>query len=110
MRYIEPWAVIRNRLSDELIPKWEAAVLCFRDHKGSQELVRVFSAKPVGYKVLFGMQKSEECPYVYEATIGINPSELLPGVTGEDLKQQYLLKNLLTLVSNMQLGMERLVV
>ncbi len=70
MRYIEPGAVIRNRLSDELIPKWEAAVLCFRDYKGSQELVRVFKAKPVGYKVFFGMQESEECPYVYEAAIG----------------------------------------
>lgn len=70
MRYIEPGTVIKNRLSDELLPKWEAAVLCFRDYKGSQELVRVFNAKPVGYKILFGIQESEECPFVYEAAIG----------------------------------------
>lgn len=70
MRYIEPGIIVKNRLSEEQIPKWEAAVLSFRDYKGSKELVRVFNAKPVGYKVLFGMQESEECPFVYEAVIG----------------------------------------
>lgn len=70
VRYIEPGTIIGNRLRDKQIPAWEAAVLCFRDSRGSREIVRTFNARPIGYKVLFGMEESEEFPYVFEADIG----------------------------------------
>lgn len=66
-RYITPEAVMRNRFADRSCPVWDTVVICFRDYKGSQILVRKFDAVPLGYKVLYGIEEFEGAPMVYEA-------------------------------------------
>ncbi|MEF3305443.1 phosphorylase family protein [Paenibacillus sp. GYB003] len=68
-RYISPSVVMKNRFRQHPAPDWKLAVICFRDYKGSQLLVRTFGAEPVGYKVLYGMEEFEGSPVVYEADI-----------------------------------------
>ena len=70
MRYISPEGHLKNRLGDNPFPKWDAAVLCFRSLKGSRDLVELLGAKPVGAKILFGMDESSDLPFVFEATVG----------------------------------------
>ena len=51
-RFINPEKVVSARFESRAdIPRWDAAVICFRDLKGSQTLVDTFSAKPHGSKV-----------------------------------------------------------
>jgi len=58
MRYITPEQIMRGRFADGQRPDWSAAILCFRDRSGSDALVRELRAKPLGSKVLWGM---DEC-------------------------------------------------
>ena len=61
---------MRKRFEEHPKPQWDGAVLCFRDSKGSSALVQHLGAIAVGYKVLWGMEESTECPFVHEACIG----------------------------------------
>ena len=69
-RFITPNNLITARFkSDKERPKWDAAIISFRDHKGSTALVKHFNATPVGYKTIYGLEESEEMPHVFEAKI-----------------------------------------
>ena len=70
MRYITPELLIKHRISDQLYPHWSAAIVCFLGYENSQTIVRKFNAKPIGYKIFYGLDEFSECPSVYEATIG----------------------------------------
>lgn len=68
MRYLTPENVMKWRLK-EGIPAWKAAVICFRDLSGSKQLVEAFGARPLGRKVLYGMDECEAAPFVYEMIV-----------------------------------------
>lgn len=75
-RYISPEAVMKNRFQNNPRPSWDLAIICFRDYTGSQILVKKFGARPIGYKVLYGIEEFPGAPIVYQAemcgkTIGI---------------------------------------
>ncbi|MBN1815074.1 MAG: hypothetical protein JXA14_24785 [Anaerolineae bacterium] len=70
MRYITPEAIMRSRFGDNPRPQWDAAVLCFRSYEGSGSLIEAFDAKPLGYKVLWGMDEIPRYPLAHEFTIG----------------------------------------
>lgn len=69
MRYIEPEAIIKKRLDGKAVPRWDTAVLCFRDLAGSVELVSVFDAHPLQYKAFYGINSDFNHPGAYEAVI-----------------------------------------
>ena len=69
MRYITPEIVMRDRAAEGPAPRWDLAVLCFRD-TGSAAMVRRLGATPVGYRTLWGMQESDDCPFVHQVTLG----------------------------------------
>jgi uridine phosphorylase len=69
-RYIPPDALLRLRFGDAPWPQWDVAVLCFRGDGGTEALVRKLNARPVGRKVLYGLEESLERPFVYEARLG----------------------------------------
>ena len=48
------------------IPEWDIAVLCFRGAKGSAALVEAVRARPIGRKLLWGMEETAEFHSVYE--------------------------------------------
>ena len=69
-RFIEPETLLSARLKDEgAMPRWDGAVICFRDHNGSRALVEAFSGRPWGRKVFWGMNESSELPCVYTAEV-----------------------------------------
>ncbi|MBN1671509.1 MAG: hypothetical protein JXR37_10775 [Kiritimatiellae bacterium] len=71
MRYITPAHLFQTRFApDRPAPRWAAAVLCFRDTRGSQALLDVFGAEPLGYKAIWGMDECGERPFVYRARAG----------------------------------------
>jgi uridine phosphorylase len=70
MRYITPEVVMRGRFDEHPRPSWEIAVLCFRDRRGSQALVEALGAIPLGYRVFWGMERSDDRPFVYETSVG----------------------------------------
>lgn len=70
MRYITPEVLLKHRLGSRSRPQWRAAIISFLGHKNSQTLVRTFNAKPVGYKIFYGLDEFSESPFVYEANIG----------------------------------------
>lgn len=90
MIYIYPDRLVKNRL-DNLFPRWHSAVLCFRGRKSFHELVKAFSAEPVGYNVLYGQEQFTESPFVYEATIGTRENRyyLLPAAFGAVHKSRF---------------------
>jgi len=66
-RFITPQKVISARFEGEAeIPEWDIAVLCFRDRRGSAALVKTVGARPIGRKVLWGMEETAEFHSVYE--------------------------------------------
>jgi uridine phosphorylase len=69
-RYITPDTLLRLRFGDAPWPQWDVAVLCFRGDTGSDALVRKLNARPVGRKILYGLEESLERPFVYEARLG----------------------------------------
>jgi uridine phosphorylase len=70
-RYITPEVVMQSRFAEHAKPRWDIAVLCFRDSRGSEALVQALGATPLGYKVLWGMDEAVgERPFVHEATVG----------------------------------------
>jgi uridine phosphorylase len=68
-RYISPETVMKYRFQTNPCPSWDMAIICFRDYKGSQILVKKFNAAPLGYKVLYGIEEFEGAPVVFEAEI-----------------------------------------
>jgi uridine phosphorylase len=68
-RFITPEIVMKNRFQTNPCPSWDIAIICFRDYKGSQILVKKFNALPLGYKVLYGIEEFEGAPIVFEAEI-----------------------------------------
>jgi len=70
MRYITPDDVMRTRFDKHPRPEWDAAVLCFRVAEGSQLIINELGAKPLGYKVLWGMDEYPDQPIAHELAIG----------------------------------------
>ncbi|MBN1977234.1 MAG: hypothetical protein JW918_07520 [Anaerolineae bacterium] len=70
MRYITPEAIMRSRFGDNARPQWDAAVLCFRSHEGSRLVAQMLGAKPLGYKVLWGMDEVPAYPLAHEFAVG----------------------------------------
>jgi uridine phosphorylase len=75
-RFITPQSVMRYRFSENPVPQWETAVICFRDDRGSKTLVTTLNARPLGYKVLYGMEEFPGASFVYQAemagkTVGV---------------------------------------
>jgi uridine phosphorylase len=68
-RFITPETVMKNRFKTNPCPSWDMAIICFRDYKGSQILVKRFNAVPLGYKVLYGIEEFDGAPVVFEAEI-----------------------------------------
>lgn len=69
-RFITPEKLISARCENgEDIPRWEAAIICFRNLNGSQALVEALSAKPFITKVFWGMESTSASPYVYTADV-----------------------------------------
>jgi uridine phosphorylase len=70
VRYITPKAIVNKRFDNKNTPpKWDTAIICFRDIKGSYELVTALKAKPFGRKVFWGMEESKELPFVFSAKL-----------------------------------------
>jgi len=69
-RYITPETLLRLRFGDGPRPAWDTAILSFRGDTGGDALVRKLNARPVGTKVLYGLEESIERPFVYEAVLG----------------------------------------
>lgn len=73
-RYLEPSMLVRQRLGGgDGLPAWHAAVVCFRDRRGSAAMVEALGAQPVDRKVLWGMDASAAQPPVYSATVAGRP-------------------------------------
>ena len=69
-RYITPDALLGLRFGAGPRPTWDTAILCFRGDTGGEALVRKLNARPVGTKVLYGLEESRERPFVHEAALG----------------------------------------
>jgi hypothetical protein len=69
-RYITPEAIMQSRFGDNPRPEWDAAVLCFRSHEGSRLIAEMMRAKPLGYKVLWGMDEIPAYPLAHEFIVG----------------------------------------
>jgi uridine phosphorylase len=68
--YITPQKVIASRFGEgRPMPAWDAAVLCFRDQRGSQALLTAMNAQPVANKVLWAYEPAAGS-HVYEAKLG----------------------------------------
>lgn len=65
-RYVTPEVVMAGRFVDAAAPRWKAAVLLFRDQKGSGTLMRGLEAAPYGSRVLWGTRPA----LTHEARIG----------------------------------------
>jgi uridine phosphorylase len=59
MRYITPETLVKNRVRDNPLPQWFAAVLSFHGSTRSHPLIQEFNAKPLGYRVFYGMEESD---------------------------------------------------
>ena len=69
-RFITPEKLIRRRFDDEReIPNWDAAIICFRDQRGSEALIRALSGRPLGRKVFWGMEETVAQANVYAAEV-----------------------------------------
>lgn len=69
MRYITPESIV-GRFIAHPAPRWDIAVLSFRDTRGSATLVQRLGAEPVGYRCFWGLEESPDMPYAHQATIG----------------------------------------
>jgi uridine phosphorylase len=69
-RYITPEKLLAARFEEPWkIPRWDAAILCFRDKTGSDALVETLPAVPVGRKIFWGIEEADDLPVVYAAEI-----------------------------------------
>lgn len=69
-RFITPEKLISARCENgEGIPRWDAAIICFRNLKGSQALIEALYAKPFNTKVFWGMEATSAWPYIYTADV-----------------------------------------
>src|SRR5438067_12636277 len=69
-RYITPDALLGLRFGAGPRPTWDTAILCFRGDTGGEALVRKLNARPVGKKVLYGLEESRERPFGHEGARG----------------------------------------
>ena len=66
-RFITPQKVVSGRFEGQAdIPEWDIAVLCFRGPRGSSALVEAVGARPIGRKLLWGMEEAADFHSVYE--------------------------------------------
>jgi uridine phosphorylase len=65
VRYITPEILIRNRIGDNSLPQWFAAVLSFHGASRSHPLIQQFDLSPLGYRLFAGIEPSD----VYEADV-----------------------------------------
>lgn len=69
-RFITPEKLFAARFSESNPPpQWDAAVICFRDPKGSRFLVEELGGLPVGRQVFWGIQETPALPRVFESTV-----------------------------------------
>ena len=69
-RFITPEKLVSSRFENSAdIPEWDAAIVCFRDLKGSQALVEALAGEPIDRKVFWGMEATSELPNVYTAEV-----------------------------------------
>lgn len=68
LRYLTPASVMKERLKGGA-PNWRIAVICFRDLRGSKQMIDVLEAEPVGRKVLYGLDELPDAPFVYEMEV-----------------------------------------
>jgi uridine phosphorylase len=69
-RYLSPGKVMTTRFSNNDIPLWKIAILCFRDSVGCEVLINKYKAKPFGnYKVFYGIDAHESEQQIFEAEI-----------------------------------------
>ena len=68
--YITPEALLEIRFRGRARPRWDIGVLCFRDTRGSEALVRALGARPVAGKTLYGLEESDAHPSVFEVDLG----------------------------------------
>jgi uridine phosphorylase len=59
-----------RRLAGKPGPRWKVAVMAFRDHPGTQFLVKTFKARPFGRRVLYSLDQDPSHPEVFEARMG----------------------------------------
>jgi uridine phosphorylase len=69
-RFLTPDRLMAARFPDAAaLPRWELAVLCFRDRRGSHALVAALDGVPVGRKIFWGLEETDELPHVYTADV-----------------------------------------
>jgi uridine phosphorylase len=70
-RFITPAVLFPGRFRDpDSRPRWDAAVLCFRDPSGSRLLVEALGGVPWGRKVFWGIEETPDHPRVFVADVG----------------------------------------
>src|SRR5262245_38801198 len=52
-RYLDPRALVRRRLAGRRPPRWDAAVLCFRDVPGTRDMIRILRPEKLAHRVLY---------------------------------------------------------
>ena len=70
MRYITPENIMAMRFGKAAPPRWDVAVLCFRDLTGSRLIIGELGAAALGERILWGMYEFPEDPRVHELRIG----------------------------------------
>lgn len=65
MRYITPETLIKNRVGENPLPNWFAAVLSFHGASRSNPIIQQFDGTPLGYGVFAGINPSD----VYDVEI-----------------------------------------
>lgn len=58
-RYVTPERLLSARLGQRDRPQWAAAVVCFRDRKGSGLLIDALPARPAKRKLLYGIEPGD---------------------------------------------------
>ena len=68
-RYLDPRHLVRRRLAGRKPPKWDAAILCFRDAPGTRALMKYLRIQPVRHRIFWSSGRSRR-PEVGVARIG----------------------------------------
>jgi uridine phosphorylase len=69
-RFITPAVLFPSRFPELAHrPKWDAAVICFRDPGGSRLLVEALGGVPWGRKVFWGIEETPDHPRVFVAQV-----------------------------------------
>jgi uridine phosphorylase len=69
MVYISAAELLAKRLGNRRPPRWQSAVISFRDRKGSDGLMRALRAEPILDNIFYGQEAFAESPFVFEANV-----------------------------------------